>query len=132
MQVNHFGVGVLLQQVITHCMHQVSLTQANTAVQKKRVVAMLGIVGNLPGSGSRQLVGFALDEIFEGKGPVQVAGVLEPTLDLHGTLDTRLLGFTGVSRQRLEAWRLHGRRRSAYCHWLWLSTCSSSRRKSGG
>src|SRR3546814_7472810 len=96
-------------------MHQVSLTQANTAVQKKRVVTMLGIVGNLPGSGSRQLVGLSIDEIFEGKGPVQVAGVLEPTLDVHGTLDTRLIGVTGFSRQRPEPWRLHVRPRDAYC-----------------
>src|SRR3546814_4837678 len=106
-------------------MHQVSLTQANTAVQKKRVVAMLGIVGNLPGSGSRQLVGFALDEIFEGKGPVQVAGVLESSLDLHGTLDTRLLGFTRVSRHRVGASRLQGRRRRAYWRFLLLSMCRS-------
>ncbi|MNJ62375.1 hypothetical protein D3C77_582150 [compost metagenome] len=49
MQVHHLGIGVFLQQVIAHRMHQVSLAEADTAVEKERVVAMLGIVRHLPG-----------------------------------------------------------------------------------
>ncbi|MNE19232.1 hypothetical protein D3C81_1215800 [compost metagenome] len=86
MQVHHLGIRVLLEQVVTHSVHQVGFTQAHTAVQEQRVVAMLGVVGNLPGRSAGQLVGLTFDEVLEGKGAVQVAGVLERTLDLHGAL----------------------------------------------
>ncbi len=67
-------------------MHQVRLAQAYTAIKEQRVVAVLGVVGHLPGRGARQLVRLAFDKGFEGEGAVQVAGVLERTFDLNGAL----------------------------------------------
>ncbi|MNH05901.1 hypothetical protein D3C79_652520 [compost metagenome] len=101
MQVDHLGIRILLEQVVTHSMHQVCFTQTYAAIKEQRVVAMLGIVGDLPGGCASQLVGLTFDEVLEGKGTVQVAGVLERTFDLHGTL----LGTT--------AWR---RRISGFAH----------------
>ncbi|MNI82110.1 hypothetical protein D3C76_1517170 [compost metagenome] len=65
---------------------------------------MLGVVSHLPGGGACQLVGFTFDEILEGKGAVQVTGVLERTFDLHGTLlgTNRGLLRTGAGH-RIEA-----------------------------
>ncbi|MNJ66364.1 hypothetical protein D3C77_624350 [compost metagenome] len=64
-------------------MHQVRFTQAYAAIQEQWVVAMLGIIGDLPGGRAGQLVGLTLYEVLEGKGAVQVAGVLKRTFDLH-------------------------------------------------
>src|SRR5690606_14175316 len=86
MQVDHLRIGILLEQVITHGMHQVGLAQTNAAIQKERVIAVLGIVGVLPGRGAGQLVGFAFDKLLEGKGAVEIAGVLEPTFPLDVAL----------------------------------------------
>ncbi len=87
MQVDHLGIGILLQEVVTHRVHQVRLAQADPAVQKQRVVAVLGIVGHLPGGRPRELVGLALDEVLEGEGAIKVAGVLERTFHLDVALD---------------------------------------------
>jgi len=128
MQINDFRVGVLLQQVIAHRMHQVGFPQAYSAIQEKRVVAMLGIVGHLPGSSTCQLVGLAFDEVFKGKGAIEVVGVLQPPLYLYGTLATqrgnRLFGRRAIRRfdnhwfgrrRGRRGRRLDGRRRTAAC-----------------
>ena len=88
MQVDHLGIGVLLQQMVAHRMHQVGLAEADAAIEEQRVVAMLGVVRDLPGRGACQLVRFAFDEVLEGEGAVEIAGVLEPALDLHVALCT--------------------------------------------
>ncbi|EJH67983.1 chromosomal replication initiator dnaA domain protein [Vibrio cholerae HE-45] len=85
-------------------MHQVSLPQAHTAIEEQRVVAMLGVVRHLPGRCPRQLVRLALDEVVEGEGAIEVAGVLETTLDLYGTLGTRCDGRS----RRLRRSACHG------------------------
>ena len=103
MQVNHLGIRVFLQQMITHRMHQVGFTQAHAAVQKQRVVAMLGVIGHLPGCRSGQLVGFTFDKVFEGKGAIQITGVLEPAFDLHRTLGTRGLNRCIGATHRVKA-----------------------------
>ncbi|MNP08132.1 hypothetical protein D3C76_1001890 [compost metagenome] len=72
--------------MVTHSMHQVGFTQTYATVKEERVVTMLGIVRHLPGRGPGQLVGLTLNEVLEGKGAVQVAGVLERTFHLNGTL----------------------------------------------
>jgi len=86
MQVHDLGIRVLLQQVVTHRMHQVSLTQTNAAIKEERVVTVLGVIRHLPRRSASQLVGFTLNEVFKGKGAVQVAGVLERTFNLNGAL----------------------------------------------
>ncbi|MNN31249.1 hypothetical protein D3C81_1449310 [compost metagenome] len=96
MQVHHLGIRVLLQQMVTHSMHQVGFTQANTAIKEERVIAMLGVIGDLPGSSTRQLVRLTFDESVEGERAVQVTGVLERTFDLNGAL----LGAGTGSRHR--------------------------------
>ncbi|MND98340.1 hypothetical protein D3C80_906880 [compost metagenome] len=116
MQVDHLGIRVLLQQVVAHRMHQVGLAEADAAIQEQRVVAVLGVVGHLPGGGARQLVRLALDEVLEGEGAVQVAGVFQAALDLHGALGThqrRALHFGHrLGRRRFGAGhRAVGRRR---------------------
>ncbi|MNO98335.1 hypothetical protein D3C76_900800 [compost metagenome] len=85
-QVDHLGIRVFLQQVVTHSMHQVGFAQADAAIKEERVVAMLGVVGDLPGSSTRQLVRLAFDEGVEGEGSIQIAGVLERTFHLNGAL----------------------------------------------
>ncbi|MNQ78315.1 hypothetical protein D3C85_932230 [compost metagenome] len=79
-------------------------TQANATIKEERVVTVLGVICHLPGGGARQLVGFTFNEILEGKGAVQVTGVLERTFDLHGTLfgANRSLLRTGAGH-RVEA-----------------------------
>ena len=69
--------------MIADRVHQVGLAETNAAIQEQRVVAVLGVVGNLPGGRTGKLVRLALDEILEGKGPVEVTGVLEPTFYLN-------------------------------------------------
>ncbi|MNF81679.1 hypothetical protein D3C84_639630 [compost metagenome] len=72
--------------MVTHRVHQVGLTQADATIKEQRVVPVLGVVRHLPGGRAGELVGFTFDEVFEGEGAVQVAGVLERTFDLHGAL----------------------------------------------
>jgi len=98
MQVHHLRIRILLQQVIAHRMHQVGLAQADATIEKQRVVAVLGVVSDLPGSRTSQLVGFTLDEILEGERTVQVAGVLEASFHLNVALHPGLLGFAGIRR----------------------------------
>ena len=86
MQVHNLGIRVFLQQVVTHRVHQVSLTQTYAAIKEERVITVLGVVCHLPRRGASQLVGLALNEVFEGKGAVQVTGVLERTFNLDGAL----------------------------------------------
>src|SRR5690606_11981747 len=66
--------------------HQVSLAQADATIKEERVVAVLGVVGHLPGGRTGQLVGLALDKVLEGEGAIQITGVLEGTLHLHVAL----------------------------------------------
>ncbi|MNC40581.1 hypothetical protein D3C75_893000 [compost metagenome] len=116
MQVHHLGVRVLLQQVVTHSMHEVGFTQAHTTIKEERVVTMLGVVCHLPGSRARQLVRLTFDEGVEREGAVQVTGVLERTFNLHGALfspattgrrSSRLgHGIKAVTRRRLDQYRL--------------------------
>ncbi|MDT4828975.1 hypothetical protein FQZ97_623820 [compost metagenome] len=109
MQVDHLGIRILLQQVVTHSMHQVSLAQANAAVQEQRVVAVLRVIRYLPGRSAGQLVRLALDEILEGESTVQVAGVLERTFNLHGTLGPdRRRGHDRSQRIEIVASFFHG------------------------
>src|SRR5471032_3293950 len=72
--------------MVTHSVHQVSFTQANATIKEERVVTVLGVVGDLPGSRAGQLVGFTFDEVFKGERAVQVAGVLERAFYLDGAL----------------------------------------------
>ncbi|MNF84540.1 hypothetical protein D3C84_669090 [compost metagenome] len=67
-------------------MHQVGFTQTDAAIKEERVVTMLRVVRHLPGCGPGQLVGLAFDEVLKGKSAIQVAGVLERTLNLHRAL----------------------------------------------
>ncbi len=72
--------------MVTHSMHQVSLTQADAAIKEERVVTVLGVIRDLPGRSPGQLVGLTLDKVFEGERAVQVTGVLERAFDLHRAL----------------------------------------------
>ncbi|MNP33557.1 hypothetical protein D3C76_1268020 [compost metagenome] len=117
-------------------MHQVGFTQAYTAIKEQRVVTVLGVVRHLPGCGPGQLVGLTLNKVLEGKGAVQVAGVLERAFNLDGTLlganrsllrtgaghwveaVTRrflLADFSGLGRRTLVRWcrRWHSCRRGS-------------------
>ncbi|MNN14620.1 hypothetical protein D3C81_1276940 [compost metagenome] len=81
-------------------MHQVGFTQTHATIKEERVVTVLWVVRHLPGRSPGQLVGLALDEVFEGKGAVQIAGVLERAFYLHGTL-------FGANRSLLRAGASH-------------------------
>ena len=121
MQIHDSGSRILLQQMVTNRVHQVGLAQANAPIKEQRVIAMLGIVRNLPGSGAGKLVRLALDEVLEGKTAVEQTGVLD-----QGRRRLRLicritgqfsgcLGGTAVINQRLRLRRDHHRRnRSSY------------------
>ena len=61
-------------------------TQADATIKEERVVTVLGVVGDLPGSRAGQLVGFTFDKVLKGARAVQIAGVLERTLYLDGAL----------------------------------------------
>jgi hypothetical protein len=50
MEIYNLGIRVLLEQVVTHSMHQVSFTQTHAAIQEERVVTVFGIVRYLPGA----------------------------------------------------------------------------------
>ncbi|MNP49350.1 hypothetical protein D3C76_1435300 [compost metagenome] len=73
---------------------------------------MLGVVGDLPGSRTRQLVRLTFDERVEGERAVQVTGVLERAFNLNGALfgtgagsrHRRRLGhgIEAVARRRLS------------------------------
>ena len=141
MQVDHLGVRVLLQQVVAHRMHQVGLAQTDATVEEQRVVTVLEVVRHLPGGGAGQLVGLALDEVLEGEGTVEIAGVLQRTFDLdvalgahrrrcsgrHGggqRIDAGFFRLVGVARhagsrrhwRQLFTWHYHGRGRYRL-HW---------------
>ena len=76
MQVHDLGIRILLQEVVTHRVHQVRFTQTYAAIKEERVVPVLGVIRDLPCRSTGQLVGFTLNKVFEGEGTVQVAGVL--------------------------------------------------------
>ncbi|MNF91501.1 hypothetical protein D3C84_741040 [compost metagenome] len=86
MQVDHLGIRILLEQVVTHSMHQVRFTQAYAPIKEERVIAMLRVIGYLPGRCAGELVRFTFDEVFERKRAIEVARVLERTFDLDSTL----------------------------------------------
>ncbi|MNR08694.1 hypothetical protein D3C85_1248620 [compost metagenome] len=86
MQVDNLGIGILLEQVVTHSMHQVRFTQAYAPIKEERVIAMLRVIGYLPGRCAGELVRFTFDEVFERKRAIEVARVLERTFDLDSTL----------------------------------------------
>ena len=77
MKVYHLCLRVLQLEGVTHRMHQVGLTQAHAAVQKKWVIGIAGILGDLFGRRQGQLIGFTLDKIVEGVVFYQVVLVLQ-------------------------------------------------------
>ena len=60
-----------LANVPCDCMHQVRLTEADTAVEKERVIRSRLRFGDAPRRGKRQFVGFSDDEIFKCKPRVE-------------------------------------------------------------
>lgn len=65
---------------------------------------MLGVVGDLPGGCTSQLVGFTFDKILERERAVQVAGVLERAFNLNGALFGTDRGLLGAGTgHRVEA-----------------------------
>ncbi|MCY1419264.1 hypothetical protein D9M71_348480 [compost metagenome] len=86
-------------------MHQVSLAETNSTIEEQRVITMLQVICHLPRCGTRQLVRFAFDEVLEGEGAVEIAGVLERAFDLHVTLGAncrRSYRRQRRSRQRID------------------------------
>ena len=66
-QIAHFGRGMLRQDVVAYRMDQVSLPEANAAIDKKWVVGSAGVFGHLQARSARQLVSFADNETVEGE-----------------------------------------------------------------
>ncbi len=67
MDVENFGVGLVLQQAVAHGMHQVGLAQAHAAVDEERVVQVPGRARDVHGGGPRHAVGRALHQGLEGE-----------------------------------------------------------------
>jgi hypothetical protein len=65
--VENFGVGPVLQQLVAHGVHQVGLAQADAAVDEQRVVQMPRHAGHMHGGGARHAVGRALHQGVEGE-----------------------------------------------------------------
>ena len=55
------------EHCITKGLHEVRLTQANTAINEQRVIGLPWILTNLTRGGPGKLIAFAFDEIFERK-----------------------------------------------------------------
>src|SRR5882672_1060364 len=66
-QVAHPGARMLHQNMVADRVDQVSLAQAHTTVDKKRVVRSAGVFGNLECSGAGKLVSLAGDETVEAE-----------------------------------------------------------------
>ena len=74
MHIGNVGFGVMLQQAIAGCLHQVCLAQANPAVNKKRVVGATRVFADLHRGGPGQLIGFTFYVGFEGEFRVKSNG----------------------------------------------------------
>ena len=72
MQIDHLRIGILGEDLVPHCVHQVRLAKAHTAVQQQRVVRQSGILRNLLCGRLSDLVRFSFDECFEREHAVQI------------------------------------------------------------
>ncbi len=82
-QVEHAGVGLVLEQLVAHGVHQVGLAQAHAAVDEQRVVHRARRAGHVQRRGAGHLVGAAGHQGVEGERrvePVRVHG----RRDVHG------------------------------------------------
>ena len=80
------------------------LTQTNAAIKEERVIAVLQIVGDLPGSCTSKLVGFTLNKILKGKTAIQVTGVLDQIITgLLVTIRRCAILFIGFSERGAAA-----------------------------
>jgi hypothetical protein len=91
-EVDHLGGGILLHNEIAHGMHEMGLAQSDAAVDKQRVIGAAGVLADLIRGGAGQLIGFALDKIFEGRGRIEAAVVHHPGVALP------VLGLAGAAR----------------------------------
>ena len=101
-------------QLVAHRVHQVRFTQTHAAIKEQRVIGATGILGDLAGGGTGQLVRLTLDEGLEGEVGIEAALVLEAALDLYLALTGRPLGplvthltdltLVGIIAPR---WRMH-------------------------
>ncbi|MPM97616.1 hypothetical protein SDC9_144791 [bioreactor metagenome] len=71
MDVENLGVGLVLEQLVTHSMHQVGLAETDTAVDEQRVVEMTGRACHMHGGRARHAVGRTFDQRLEGESRVQ-------------------------------------------------------------
>ena len=71
MDVENFGVGLVLQQAVAHSVHQVGLAQAHAAVDEQRVVQVAGHARHVHGGRARHAVGRAFHQGLEREGGVQ-------------------------------------------------------------
>ena len=62
MDVKNLGVWVVSQQFVADSVHQVGFTQADTAIDKQRVVKLPQTAGHMHGSGTAHAVGGALNQ----------------------------------------------------------------------
>ena len=71
--VHHLGVEFSFADQVADGMHEVRLAQPHTTVDAQRVIGSSRGRGHLDGTGSRQLVALALDEVVEGEIRIQPA-----------------------------------------------------------
>ena len=69
--VENFGVGPVSQQLVSHRMHQVGLTQTHATVDEKRVVKVAGHGGYMHGCSAGHAVGRAFHQGVKSEGRVQ-------------------------------------------------------------
>ena len=63
----NLGRPIVPDHGIANRVHEMGLAKANTAVDKKRVIGLAGVLGDLACSGPRELVAFTFDEELKGK-----------------------------------------------------------------
>ena len=76
MDVENFGIGPLRQQPVAHSVHQMGLTQTNTAIDEERVVQVAWHARHMHGRGARHAVGTAFNQGVKGQRRI------EPTLQV--------------------------------------------------
>src|SRR3569623_369581 len=67
MEIDNLSIGLALQHHNAHGMHKMGLAKPHSAVDEERIVSGARVFRDLQRGGARQLIGFTLDEIIEGK-----------------------------------------------------------------
>ena len=71
MDIQDFGVRLVLQQLVAHSMHQMGFAKPDPAIDEKRVVQLPRYICDVHGSSPRHAIGCALDQAVKTQAAIE-------------------------------------------------------------